>query len=656
MSDGTASAIPSDLTHWAYWASGLNKSLDGTGRQVNQAIEDFNRASQEPRFIGPLDQVGDDVIGYAARNGVIDDWVGKVGRVFIQADHKGVPPQVYKANREDFITGLNSASEADLARLVGDDPVKQAEDAANGAELAARLKRAEDANDEGSIRVILSQLRAWGPTQEFAYHFFNELGPDQTIKTLIIINGMEDDGLLHNFDNALGQASQHPNWDPEFTSALLDPKRQAWDQLPNTAIIQVSMLKYGTFSEDFLTRSADYFLFSDKHPNITADDQNLVVFNALDRNPNAAYNYLTGHYQVGDKNLARVQYMLGYSTRAYPTGENTVLGELIADAGFSDNGRRDNGNQLLQAIGSIDIQNTVADDIRPGIERLLAGYIGNFAGYTPPKDLPPEGQFTWQEQLFMIAEMNADGSLNEGRMTDLQNAATKWLASHMTPMEHGPAGPWFGQAGALYGLTLLPVRKAGWNNYDMEKARIELWKTTLDFTTGFLPEWFHKLKDVPITTLTTIDKSYFDAEPGDAQTADWDLYKKSASPMVPNLVLALVGRDPKFLPPSLRGRPLDDPQVHDYLNGILTSVADGTHNPKFQNLHLTDSEQHFAQDWANAIGSMTNNMQTYFGSRSTATTDQAKADRYALTSISRSVGYSDRVARLSWSSGKGGVQ
>jgi hypothetical protein len=423
MGDGTASAIPSDLTHWATWASGLNKSLDSMGKQVNQAIEDFNSGAQEPRFIGHVDQVGNDVIGYAARNGVIDEWVGKVGQAFIQADHKGVPPQIYRADHQDFITGLNTASEADLARLVGADPTKQANDAANGAALAAQLKQAEDAKDEDQFRTILSRLK--GQSQEFAYAFFNELGPDQTIKTLIPINQMNDDGLLRTFDKALGQASQHPGWDPNFTSALLDPRRGAWGYgRTNTSHVQLSMLKYGTFSEDFLTQSADYFLFSHEFPTIDSDE-GLVVFDALDQNPNAAYDYLTGHYQVGGENLPRVQYLLGYSTRAYPTGENKALGNLIAHAGFSDNGRADNGNQLLQVIGSIDNPNGVPDDIRPGIEILLAHYIGNFPTDTPPSHL--------LGQLFMIAGSNADGSFDPGRTTNLQNAVTKWLFDSKPP-------------------------------------------------------------------------------------------------------------------------------------------------------------------------------------------------------------------------------
>jgi hypothetical protein len=432
MADEKASAIPSDLTNWAYWASGLNTSLDGTGRQVNQAIEDFNRAAQDPRFIGTVESVGDDLIGYAARNSVIDDWVGKVGQAFIQADHKGVPPGIYRANEEDFVSGLNTASEADLAQLVGNDPTKQADDAVNGAVLAAQLKAAEDAQDEGRVRAILSQLG--GQSQEFVYRFFNELGPDQTIKTLAVINQLNDDGLLQTFDNALGQASQHPSWDPTFTSALLDPHRQAWDQRPNTGVIQLSMLRYGTFSEDFLTQSADYFLFSGKTPSITPSDKGLVVFNALDRNPNAAYDYLTGHYQIGDENLPRVQYLLGHSNMDYTNpGENTALGNLIADAGLSDNGRRDDGSQLLQDIGSIDSQNEVNDDVRPGIERLLVPYMGNFYTTSTPSKNRPESSYTWQERLFVIAQMNVGGSVDQGRMADVQRAAMKSLFEASPP-------------------------------------------------------------------------------------------------------------------------------------------------------------------------------------------------------------------------------
>jgi hypothetical protein len=217
--DGTTSAVPSDLTNWAFWASGLNKSLGVTGRHVNDAIEAFNRAPQQPQFISPVDQVGDDVIGYMARNGVIDEWVGHVGQAFIQADHKGVPSGIYRANQQDFVSGFNTASEADLAALVGDDPTKQADDAAKGTELAARLKRAEDANDTTQIRAILGQLQ--GQSGGFVYQFFKELGSEQTTKTLVAINQMNDDGVLQGFENTLAAASQYPNSDLNFTSTLL---------------------------------------------------------------------------------------------------------------------------------------------------------------------------------------------------------------------------------------------------------------------------------------------------------------------------------------------------------------------------------------------------------------------------------------------------
>jgi hypothetical protein len=620
MGDGTASAIPSDLTNWANWASGLNESLTSMGRQVNQAIKDFNGAPQQPRFIGLVDYVGDDVLGYAARNGVIDEWVGEVGQAFIKADRKGVPPQIYRAEQHDRITGITTVSEADLAGLVDKDPAEQADDAAKGAELAARLKRAEDANDEALIQAILRQLKR--PSQEFAYAFFNELGPDQTIKTLIAIKFMEHNGLLQPFDEALGQASQHPAWDPKFTSALLDPRRQAWGQRLATGDIQLSMLRHGTFSADFLTQSADYFLFSFKPPFITDLDRDRVVFDALANDPNAAYNYLTGHLQgIGDQDLPRVQHLLLHSRAYYDKpGRNTALGELIEVAGFSDNGRADNGNQLLQAIGSIDNQNLVADDIRPGIARLLAGYkddegkyhpgyIGNFATYGLPANRP-EGQFTWQERLFMIAEMNVDGSVDKGRMTDLQNAVAKWLNTQLRPMNDASAGIWFDDAGTLYGLTLLPARKAGWNNYDMKKASDEFRKNVIDYATGFLPGWFHQLKDVPLTTISSIAKSHLESDLGRAQTADWDKHQ-AASNMLPNLVEAMAAGNPNFLPPNLRGRPPTDPQVRGYLNSVLHSVAVHTQSSSADKQDPTPDQTTEAR-WVNAILRMRATMDEYY--------------------------------------------
>ena len=405
------SAIPNLLIKWASWASDLNASLNSIGGQLSQKIDDYNKAPKDAQYIQKIDdQIGDDLVGYAAYNSVIDDWVGSVGKAFLHADQKdkGFPQhgRVGLVPGQTLDNELITMSEDDLAQLVGDDPTQQAEIAAKGAELAVQLTKAENAKDEGRIRAILSQLYAQGGAplqgpglksaysaaeQEFAYQFFKELGSDQTSKTLIAINHMGDnDGPLEDFDNALAAASQDPHWDPKFTRDLLDPTHwvpssAAADELgqSSTAAIasgeQLQMLRYGTFSEDFLTQSADYFLFSGKVPD-NANDKDLVVFNALDRNPNAAYDYLIGDYQgEQNDNTSRFEMLLMNSCvnsqiqgAMVNPGENTALGNLIADAGLSDNGHADNGNRFLQTIDSVAnlYHDELPDDIRPGIERL----------------------------------------------------------------------------------------------------------------------------------------------------------------------------------------------------------------------------------------------------------------------------------------------
>jgi hypothetical protein len=587
MSDGIVSAIPSELMHWASWASGLNKSLNRAGHVVNQVIEEFNRTTQEPRFIPRIEQVGDAVVRYAAGNAAIDDWVRKVGQAFIAAS---------------FVTGLDIMFEADLAHLVGVDPTKQVDDAANGASLAAQLKRAENANDEAQIQAILRQIK--GRSQEFAYAFFNELGPDQTIKTLMSINRQSDDGMLQTFDNALGQASQHPNWDPNFTSALLDPDGRAWGPVTspvdlNIGHIQLSMLKYGTFSEDFLTQSADYF-FSSTSRTSMPDDRGKVMFDALRQNPNAAYNYLTGHFHDSGENMTRVQQLLENSTNRGPA-TNRALGELIRVAGFSDNGRADNGNQLLQAIGSIYDQNMVADDIRPGIVSLLAGdqdhtghitnegYIKNFAHYLIPdgNHIPKDqsdGRFTWQERLFMITELNRDGSLNKARSDDLQQGAMNWLYNQL---EHGKQEHLFTYAGTLFGLVSLPARKAKWYEYDAQKARVDTLSSLWDTGSTLLPlgklgklpgikKIPAKLVDLLAQKLLGSAKDVVLKEPDPTAVVASEDSLKSAiiSAQLPCLVVKMSRYDPEFFPASLRGLPRNDWRVLKYIDAMKAAVED----------------------------------------------------------------------------------
>lgn len=615
---GKVSANPSELVGWAGWAQGLNGNLNGSARDLNDAIEAFNKAPQSPQFTPPVAYVGNDVIAYATQNGTVDAWVGQVGQAFAAVDHAGIPGGVYRANQQDFFDGVNTASESALMALVGGDPVQQARSAAAGARLAAEVQEAQDSGDSAKVQALLAQLE--NTDREFDATFFEDLGPDRTIKLLIEVAASKDQNLLRIFDTALARATNDPSWDPAFTKALLDPQRGAWSGLPTPGVrvMQLDLLRYGTYSGDFLTRAADYFLFTPGDP---VPDIDVVVFNALARNPNAAYTYLTGDVDVVGQNLPRVQGLLTLENDG--EGNLQALGKLIDAAGFSTAGRADGANQLLRDIGSIPSANEVDDALRPSIERLLAGYIGNFSGFDPvSKDassLYNQGQFTWQERLFEVAELNQDGTPNASRMQHLASAVAQWVTTNLQDHPHR-AGAVFKDAGNLFGLALLTQRKALWNGYDLAALRMQMATFLAGGFAAFLPG------GAPVAllsgTVITIASGYLGPSVGNTQVSDYDTVQSGKAIATATLIMYMAAKNPDLLPPALQGKPMFVPDPHHpgarelnpadkpYLQALENQAMDPNSN-SFDGLGLSPSEAAAAGAWASRVGMMSVQMQFF---------------------------------------------
>lgn len=362
---GEVSAIPSELEGWSGWTSGLHQSLTRMAREVNDAVIAFNGAKQEPPFTGQIPTIGDDLAAHAARNQAVDQWVGRVGHAFENLDHLHVPPQLYKANMEDFGHGLVKVPESMVTRQVGGDPFREAEDAANGTKLAFQMRDAEARGDTSQVQALLAQLA--NQSAAFSFAFFQNLGPDGTTQALYAMwlvrdpdqasGGDQYQSLLRAFDSALGQATNNPDWDPAFTSALLDRHWQGpWtDAATSTMIphVQLSLLQYGTYSEDFLTGAADLFLFPNLDQRSTYPlDAVPTVLDALARNPDAAYDYLTASHSYLGEEMPRLALLL--EQRSWTDDESAALARMISAAGSSSTGTWSNDQQLLQVIIQLD--------------------------------------------------------------------------------------------------------------------------------------------------------------------------------------------------------------------------------------------------------------------------------------------------------------
>lgn len=121
---GVAAAIPAELIGWPSWASGLNATLQTRGDLLDLAIAALARSGPDPGILqlGPADYVGGAVVTFAVQNQATDRWVGQVGWAFFRAATEGLPPGLVRANREDFLKGIATTTDGQLAGWAPDDP------------------------------------------------------------------------------------------------------------------------------------------------------------------------------------------------------------------------------------------------------------------------------------------------------------------------------------------------------------------------------------------------------------------------------------------------------------------------------------------------------------------------------------------------------
>lgn len=84
-----SAAVPSQLIGFSGWAKQQDREVMAMARKINHAIDGFNAMPQNPRYIGPLPYIGDDLASLSAGMSAVDEWVGKVGHAFEQAGNQG---------------------------------------------------------------------------------------------------------------------------------------------------------------------------------------------------------------------------------------------------------------------------------------------------------------------------------------------------------------------------------------------------------------------------------------------------------------------------------------------------------------------------------------------------------------------------------------
>jgi len=370
-----------------------------------------------------------------------------------------------------------------------------AQEAADTALMGEMLKKASDRSDNQMVKELLGQIGPHQNDPNYTTTLFQDLGPVYTIQLVRSIDDAStnpaDDQLLQMFDNALATATKSRDWNLNWNSQMW-PARQRGDPyfLPPDKVL---LLKYGTFSEDFLAKAGDYILFSDP-PMVNKPAADVMFLNAISRNSTGALDYLTGsvnNFWYPNDTRSRVRILL--STRyveymGYPDVA-TALGRAISSAGQSPNATppftlageeaaarwvgalsgKPTYQTMLDEISQVPNQ-AIPDGARFGIANVLSRHIGDFKNVMPAHD----GSWSWRETVFKCASEGSQGNVIRANVIAIQASAWRWVNAHMPAdipqmlktANVKPWQDWAQQAGNLFGLSALPhpdvpVRQGG---------------------------------------------------------------------------------------------------------------------------------------------------------------------------------------------------
>src|SRR5919201_2266631 len=261
----TVSAVPSALTGWAAWAQAQNPTLTSAARRADAAIQAFNSSKHDPAVVThPVPYPGEHVVSYSARNGTVDQWVGKVGEAFFAIATKNIPPAALQYESSYYSNKRISVDEKAVEQQVGGDPVAQARAAGD----AAEMHEAIDRNDGGTVRQMANGLAPYVQKGDGAYlaAYYRDLGPDYTMKATHYMRDFKDPAqaaALKTFDQGLVTATNQPGWDPSFDDRVFAEGTADHPADPHQFLLLASAKAphAGSFSQHFLERAGDARLF-----------------------------------------------------------------------------------------------------------------------------------------------------------------------------------------------------------------------------------------------------------------------------------------------------------------------------------------------------------------------------------------------------------
>jgi len=578
-----SSAIPNDLIQYGGNAESHNRQLMDWARHVTTALDALRKSKPDPGLLPAVPELGTVLNAYAVKKEAIDKFVYDVGMAFLEANNFG---------------DMNAPVTMDDSKLAGQLDKDEGAPGRNYADQVARGKM--------TLEQALAMIGD-DPIETAA--FFKELGAPGTLD---IAKTIHDPDTLRKFDEALAVATQSPTWDPSFTDELVNGNYYDFENVGPPELrwrLTADLLRYGVYSEDFLTKTGDAFLFHQKDDG--TNEGAPLALAALARNPDAALNYLNGKDPT-DGDRTRLTHILdnGVSlTAQMPGGEEDFqkyqqritdqLGLTVLAANDAPDATSDSQAKLLSSISKVPVS-VLRDSFRDVVTELIGEDINLFGDKLPSSDPHhPENStdspLSWEERqrLFLIAMYGVDPDThqlvpNQERISALREEMLAWAMQSQNLATADPT-VWLHNAASINALMSDGLAAYPYYQEELAKEQEEfsaffagaLLSVALPFgAVGLTTLGVGELTAAGIEAATHIGYEVTSDLTKDHNAPAWEVADEQLNQDLisarSSMVVSAYEHDPNahWIPQSLRGKSLDDPELQHYLAAV--AKADDT--------------------------------------------------------------------------------
>jgi hypothetical protein len=572
-----SSAIPNDLILYGGDAESHNRQLRDWARSVSQALDALRRSRPDPALLPSIPDVGASLDAYAVKKEAIDKFVYDVGLAFLE---------------------VSSSADLNAPVTISDRALDRQLDQDEGA--PGRLYADRLASGKITLEQALAMIGD-DPIETAA--FFQELGAPGTLD---VVGEIYDDRLLRKFDEALATATQSPTWDPRFTDELVNGNYYDFENLgppERRWTLTAQLLRYGTYSEDFLTSVGDAFLFDQRDEGVNHGAE--LALAALARNPDASLDYLNGADPT-DRGRTRLEHLLGNGVGlgdVMPGGEeeyqryqrqiNHQLGLTVLAANGAPDATPDSQAKLLASMSRAPVS-VVPNGFRDVVTQLIGLDIDLMGDKLPGSD-PAHPQnatdspLSWEERqrLFLIAMYDTDPDTHQlvpdqGRIDAVREEVLGWAMRSQDPHVTDPT-VWLHNAASMNALVSDGLAAYPYYQEELAKQQEEfntifagvVFSVALPFGgVGLVTAGVGELTTAGIEAATHIAIDIAEEATKGHPRAAWEVADEQLDNDLitarSSMVVSAYEHDPNasWVPDDLRGRPLDDPALERYLASV----------------------------------------------------------------------------------------